>query len=494
MASSLPKACVVPAAPKPTNIATTISFLAGYQFKSLLKEDKRTLAAWTREQLQILGPTFIKVGQFVSTRPDIFGPEMIQEFQALQDKVEPVCDSVIFDIVDRELGLDAFSSFEREPIASASISQVHLATLKSGERVAVKVQRPHIRAFFDRDFKTLNMIFDALSLFNIRSVNDSKMLIEQCYTYLYEELCFERELENAKMFRDIVKEHPNLEVPDVYPKYCSKSVLTMSYLPSTRIGTETSELAVELMEFFIEQVVFNGVIHADPHPGNLGITAEGKIALYDFGQVSKLDPVLISNIKPLLFAIADKDVNEVTHLLIKSRAIILAPNADVNQVKSFVQAVLMYFETLDFQSFSLAKDVALDPPFKINPQLIMVFRSLSLLEGICKNLDPQFSYFTVIEIFIGRLFFDLDYLEYRARKDISKLMGDTPAASQTRSLPVAEKQTPASENPPSSQSTNGVLLLFVMTIAAQNSMQHEDSYSIVVGMLGVIAAIAWTRL
>ncbi len=494
MAISVRKSCVIPTAPKPTNIATTLSFLATYQLKSLLKEDKRKLAIWTRDQLQILGPTFIKVGQFVSTRPDIFSPEMIQEFQTLQDNVSPVCTSVIQDIVDRELGLDAFSSFESEPIASASISQVHLATLKTGERVAVKVQRPHIRAFFDRDFKTLNLIFDALSLFNIRSVNDSKMLIEQCYTYLYEELCFERELDNARLFNDIVMEQPNLVVPDVYPKYCSKNVLTMSYLPSNRIGpNETSALAVELMEFFIEQVVFRGVIHADPHPGNLGITAEGRIALYDFGQVSKLDPVLIANIKPLLFSIADRDVTEITQLLIKSKAIILLPNADISQIESFVQAVLLYFENLDFRSFSLAEDVALDPPFKINPQLIMVFRSLSLLEGICKSLDPEFSYFTVIEVFIGRLFFDVDYLEYRARKDFTKLFSPEPEVRPS-TTPPAPVQSASTTPPASMDSSNTILMLFVMTIAAQSSIQSADGYSVIIGMLGVVAAIVFTRI
>ncbi len=492
MAVSVKSSCVIPTAPKPTNIATTLSFLATYQVKSLLKEDKRKLAVWTRDQLQVLGPTFIKVGQFVSTRPDIFSPEMIQEFQALQDNVAPVCASVIEDIVDRELGLDAFSSFEREPIASASISQVHLATLKTGERVAVKVQRPHIRAFFDRDFKTLNLIFDALSLFNIRSVNDSKMLIEQCYTYLYEELCFERELDNAKLFHDIVADNPNLVVPAVYPKYCSKNVLTMSYLPSKRIGSEeTSARAVELMEFFIEQVVFRGVIHADPHPGNLGITADGRIALYDFGQVSKLDPVLISNIKPLLFSIADRDVTEITQLLIKSKAIILLPNADISQIESFVQAVLLYFENLDFRSFSLAEDVALDPPFKINPQLIMVFRSLSLLEGICKSLDPEFSYFTVIEVFIGRLFFDIDYLEYRARRDFAKLLSTEPEARPAPLVPPASTLPSAAAG---ADTSNTILMLFVMTIAAQNSVQPADGYSVIIGMLGVVAAIVFTRI
>ena len=492
MAISVRKSCVIPTAPKPTNIATTMSFLATYQLKSLLKEDKRKLAIWTRDQLQMLGPTFIKVGQFVSTRPDIFSPEMIQEFQALQDNVAPVCANVIEDIVDRELGLDAFSSFESEPIASASISQVHLATLKTGERVAVKVQRPHIRAFFDRDFKTLNMIFDALSLFNIRSVNDSKMLIEQCYTYLYEELCFERELDNARLFRDIVVEHPNLVVPDVYPKYSSKNVLTMSYLPSNRIGpNETSALAVELMEFFIEQVVFRGVIHADPHPGNLGITAEGRIALYDFGQVSKLDPVLVANIKPLLFSIADRDVSEITQLLIKSKAIILLPNADISQIESFVQAVLLYFENLDFRSFSLAEDIAMDPPFKINPQLIMVFRSLSLLEGICKSLDPEFSYFTVIEVFIGRLFFDIDYLEYRARKDFAKLLGNEQQEKTSQTATVIRTPTQPAVVVDSS---NTILVLFVMTIAAQSSIQPADGYSVIIGMLGVVAAIVFARI
>jgi predicted unusual protein kinase regulating ubiquinone biosynthesis (AarF/ABC1/UbiB family) len=408
--------------PPKDNMFKTLSFVFNLKLKSLTSRNRQQYAAWTKQQLQDLGPTYVKLGQFISTRPDIFDEELIAELRGLQDNVPSFSFDIATDIVTTEIGNNIFQTFEEIPIASASISQVHKATLmNSGETVAVKIQRPFIKEYFDKDFETLVKIFDVAGMFNIRSINDTKMLLEQCYGYLYEELSFDKELKNATLFTKIVEKYPNVVVPQPLGSLCTSKILTMQYIPSTKVNeVKNGDLSLELMRFFIEQVIDHGVIHADPHPGNIGITSDGKIVLYDFGQVSTLNTKIVASIKPLIFAIFDRDVREVTSILIDSEAIILTSSKEGTReiVEEFVNMVLMYFKELDIKSFSLSSNMSLDPPFKINPQLILVFRSLSLLEGICKQLDPKFSYYSVVEAFIGDMIFDFEYVEHRARKDL----------------------------------------------------------------------------
>jgi predicted unusual protein kinase regulating ubiquinone biosynthesis (AarF/ABC1/UbiB family) len=183
------------------------------------------------------------------------------------------------------------------------------------------------------------------------------------------------------------------------------------------------------MEVFLRQVIEHGCIHADPHPGNIGITKEGQLVLYDFGQVSTLDTELSTNLRTLLFSVYDRDINYITEMLIKSKAIILVnPNVDRKSIKKLVGQVLKYFQTVDFNEFQLSmlenNEFGFELPFKVNPKLIMVFRSLSILEGMCKELDPSFSYFDVINEIISDVFFDMDYIGHRARKDFIKMFDD----------------------------------------------------------------------
>lgn len=421
----------------------TLSFVFNLKLKSLTSRNRKQYAAWTRQQLQDLGPTYVKLGQFISTRPDIFDEDLITELRGLQDNVPSFSYDIATDIVRREIGHDVFKTFDERPIASASISQVHKATLLgSGETVAVKIQRPFIKEYFDKDFETLVKIFDFAGMFNIRSINDTKILLEQCYGYLYEELSFDKELKNATLFTKIVEKYPNVVVPRPLGGLCTSKILTMQYIPSTKVNdVRNGELSLELMRFFIEQVIDHGVIHADPHPGNIGVTTDGKIVLYDFGQISTLNKKIVASIKPLIFAIFDRDVKEVTSILIDSEAIILTSSNKGTQevVEEFVNMVLMYFEKLDIKSFSLSSNMSLDPPFKINPQLILVFRSLSLLEGICKQLDPKFSYYNVVEAFIGDMFLDYEYIEHRARKDLSNFLNG-PSGDSSSNIPPQQPE------------------------------------------------------
>lgn len=428
--------------PKKSNVGVMMKFFLTFQAKLAMRTEKADLARWTKNELVDLGPTFIKIGQFVSTRSDIFDKEIIEELKTLQDKIPAFSCDEAKAIISEDLGrpyYEIFSEFIDEPIASASISQVHKARLASnGHEVVVKVQRPFIKDYFDRDFTTLKSIFGFGDVFNHRGASDSKMLLDDCYKYLYEELSFENELNNIKKFQKIMKYNTEIIVPSVYEEFCSSRVITMEYVPSTKISQNVKTIdkdltATLLMECFIKQIIDHGMVHADPHPGNIGVTHDGKIVIYDYGQVTTLDESFVQNVKPMLFTIYEKDVEALMTMLIKTKAIILIKPLDKKTIKIFVEQILKYFENVDFKEFQLSmidQDMGIDLPFKINSKLIMMFRSLSLLEGICKDLDPDFSYFKVINMIMNDVFLDVDYIDHRARKDLT-LLFDTSSKDNT---------------------------------------------------------------
>lgn len=426
------------------NVAKTTRFFVNYPIRQSLMTNKTNFGKWLKSELIELGPSYIKIGQFISSRSDLFDKEVSKELQTLQDQAPPFSSDVAKAIIKQELGVDidvVFECFEDKPLASASISQVHKAKLKStGEWVIVKIQRPEVKERFEQDFNTLNILLDIGSVAQNRTINDVQILLKTNYDFMLDELSFEKELSNINKFRTMFAGSSAVIIPKPIEEYCTSKILTMEYVPSNKlsrvIGVERrKELAKQLMEIFLRQVIEYGCIHADPHPGNIGITKDGELVLYDFGQVSILDDDLSSNLRSLLFSVYDRDVNYITDMLIKSKAIILVnPNADRKGIKKLVGQVLKYFQTVDFNEFQLSmienNEFGFELPFKVNPKLVMMFRSLSILEGICKKLDPEFSYFDVINEIISDVFFDVDYIDHRARKDFIKIFDDVAAQPQ----------------------------------------------------------------
>ena len=204
--------------PKKSNVGKMISLFVNYQIKSVLRTDTRALAKWTKEELISLGPTFIKIGQFVSTRSDIFEKDVIEELKSLQDNTPNFSVEEAKQIIYEDFGCpceEIFLDFSSEPIASASISQVHRAKLLStGQEVVVKVQRPYIRGYFNRDFATLKTLLDFGDIFQHRGIQDTKLLLDDCYKYLYEELSFENEIKNIKMFEKIIHTYSEFKMND----------------------------------------------------------------------------------------------------------------------------------------------------------------------------------------------------------------------------------------------------------------------------------------
>jgi predicted unusual protein kinase regulating ubiquinone biosynthesis (AarF/ABC1/UbiB family) len=419
------------------NIAKTVRFSVDFAIRRPLTKDKKKFAKWLKQELIDLGPSYIKIGQFISTRSDIFEKEITNELQTLQDDAPPFDSDDAKVIISKELGVpwhDVFEEFEDVPIASASISQVHRARLKdTGEHVVVKVQRPFIREMFDKDFKTLDALLNLASIAENRGVNDTKIILDSSYASMYDELSFTKELANIKLFRKAFEGNEDVIIPRPYDKYCTSRVLTLQYVQSQKFtqakGKERRKrLARQVMELFLKLIIEKGFIHADPHPGNLGVTNNDKIVMYDFGQVAKLDKMLSSNMKSLLFSVYDRDIEYITDMLIKSKSIILTNPTEKKTIIRLVEQILSYFKDLDFKAFTLSMiddvDFGEELPFKVNPKLVMVFRALSILEGICKELDKEFSYFDVIDNLVSDVFLDMEYFDHKARKDFMRMFDD----------------------------------------------------------------------
>src|SRR5215204_1011567 len=286
----------------------------------LFKYGRSDLALSTglANDLEHLGPTFIKVGQLLSTRADLLPPDALRELARLQDAVEPFAYAEVERIVTEELGVrpaKAFSRFDVAPIAAASLGQVHRAALRDGREVAVKVQRPNVREQVLHDMDTLDEVADFLDhhTHTGRRVG-LKRIGTELRQSLLRELDYRLEAQhmitigaNLKPFRRIVVPQPILD-------YSTERVLTMDYIPGQKITSasplvladaNSRELAEELFRAYLHQVIVDGVFHADPHPGNVLLTDDARIALLDLGMVSRLSPELQENLLHFLLAVAD---------------------------------------------------------------------------------------------------------------------------------------------------------------------------------------------
>jgi predicted unusual protein kinase regulating ubiquinone biosynthesis (AarF/ABC1/UbiB family) len=268
--------------------------------------------------LEALGPTFIKLGQILSTRGDLLPPVYIEALARLQDKVEPFAYEDVERIVQEELGVrlsKAFIEFDRTPIAAASLGQVHRAVLRGGREVAVKVQRPGIHERVVKDLDALDELAALVDRFTRASRNvDAPRLIEEFRKTLLAELDYREEARNLVTLSHQLRDFQRIIVPTPIDDYTTARVLTMDYVPGTKITAvspvERTEvdgavLADELFRAYLQQVLIDGVFHADPHPGNVLLTRDHRLALIDLGMVGRLSTGIQEQLFKLMLAIAD---------------------------------------------------------------------------------------------------------------------------------------------------------------------------------------------
>jgi predicted unusual protein kinase regulating ubiquinone biosynthesis (AarF/ABC1/UbiB family) len=282
------------------------------------------------KDLEQLGPTFIKIGQLLSTRGDLLPVPYLDALSRLQDNIESVPFTEIASVVTSELGFriaNGFKSFEEHPIATASLGQVHRATLRSGRAVAVKVQRPGIRPRLVEDLEALEDIAEFLDRHtDLGRRHHFGLTVDEFRRSIFRELDYRQEARNLTTLKNNLKEFDRIVVPAPVDDYTTSRVLTMDFVegykitsisPATRLDIDGPKLADQLFRAYLQQMLVDGFMHADPHPGNIFLTPEGKVALLDLGMVLLLDTEFQRNLFELLLSISEGRSGDAASILVE---------------------------------------------------------------------------------------------------------------------------------------------------------------------------------
>src|SRR3954447_6270441 len=356
--------------------------------------------------LERLGPTFIKLGQLLSTRADLLPPPYIESLARLQDALDPFPTDVVRTTVEEELGVRlsrAFDDFEETPLAAASLGQVHAATLRGGRPVVVKVQRPGIRRQVLDDLDMLESVAERVEAHTEQgrqlAVSD---LLAQFRRSLLDELDYPKEAANLLRLGDIVAAQPHLVVPAPYDDFTTSRVITMDFVPGkkvtalsglARLDVDGDVLARELFRAYLDQILVHGFFHADPHPGNILLTPDGRLGLIDLGMVARVPPELRDRLVRLLLAVGDRRGEEVARIA----ADMSEPAGDCD-MRRFTSDVADLVErragstVVELDAGRLVLDLTrscaaagLRPP----PELSMVGKALLNLDMVARILDPD---------------------------------------------------------------------------------------------------------
>ena len=357
--------------------------------------------------LEKLGPTFIKIGQLLSTRVELFPPECLVELERLQDRVEPFSFAEVEQIVSEELGLrisKAFLEFEAEPIAAASLGQVHRAKLRDGRLVAVKVQRPAIRQKVFEDLDSLEKVAELIDHHTKVGARYSfHQMVEEFRKALVQELDYEREARNLLQLKQNIKDFQNIVVPSPIEDYTTSRVLTMEYVhgkkvtslgPLARIDLDGDHLADQLFGAYLKQILVDGFFHADPHPGNVFLTEDLKIALLDLGMVGRIPSRLREYLLQLVLAVSEGRGEEAAKIAIKISQ--LTEDFEEELFTRRISDLTAEYHEMDLKNLQIGKTilhmayVSTESGVKIPPELTMIGKTLLNLDQVGRTLAPDF--------------------------------------------------------------------------------------------------------
>jgi predicted unusual protein kinase regulating ubiquinone biosynthesis (AarF/ABC1/UbiB family) len=376
-------------------------------------------AKWLVDRLMNLGPTFIKIGQSLSTRADLIPLEYIEQLTQLQDRVPEFNSQEAIRVIETELGqpLDnLFASFSVSPLACASLGQVHRARLLSGEEVVIKVQRPNLEGLFNLDFEVLHRLTRWLNIFSVVKKYNLEAIYQEFFELLFQEIDYIHEGKNADRFRENFKNYPQVKVPLVYWQYTTRKVLTLEYVPGIKVDDRETLLAnginvdgiIQLgICSYLKQLLQDGFFQSDPHPGNMAVSQEGELIFYDFGTMFELKSVAKDQMIETFFAVLRKDTETVLKTLMYMG--LIEPVRDLQPVRNIVQFLLDEFrdKPVDVRVFEQISDQVYlmfkQQPFRLPPQMTFIIKSVTTLDGIARSLDPQYNLLAASQPFVKSL-------------------------------------------------------------------------------------------
>ena len=373
-------------------------------------------AARLREALEELGPTFVKFGQMLSQRDDLFPAELVAELRALQDRAGSFPAQTARRIIEEDTGRTVeqlFASFDDEPMAAASMAQVHCATLPDGTSVIVKVQRPGIDQTVEGDIAVLRRVSRLLSAMPaLRSFNLLE-LVEEFAVTLRGELDFEQEGRNAERFAELNREEPLVFVPKIFWEATTRRVLTMEHSTGHRLDQAASlperpDLAKALMRLFLTHVFEHGVFHADPHPGNVFLLPDGRLCFHDFGAIGELSPRVQESLRQLFLGVMARDAAWVASAYLGMGG--ATEQLDRTAFTADLGSALdRYYRAsgLGQRSFGAILQEFIGLGRKHHVRLLrettMLMRAFAELESLVRKLDPEFSSLSAFQSYSGRL-------------------------------------------------------------------------------------------
>ncbi|MCI0652731.1 MAG: AarF/UbiB family protein [Planctomycetes bacterium] len=369
-----------------------------------------TQAARLRLAFEQLGPTFIKLGQFIANRPDLFSKELVQEFSRLEDRVDPLPFAALRATLEAELGADwvrHFAHVDEKPIASASLAQIHRARTRAGDEVVLKIQKPDTARIIERDLEILMLVAEALSHLEDFAILDPARIVGEVRRAVARELNFHFERNAQERVRASFRDDSVLVVPRTFPELSTRRVLVMEYLQGTplrqcRLAREEAELVARNCSRILFSMIFrDGYFHADPHASNILVLDGGKLGWVDFGAMGLLTEETRAHLVHLLKALVERNYREVARRVLRVARV--KGEISLGEFAQDLASRLDPFfglkvEEVDVAAlFSAILELSREHKITINPSLVLMTRCLLLIEGVAHQLAPGFNVMVEVE-------------------------------------------------------------------------------------------------
>ncbi len=389
------------------------------EWQDKVEQNKGKRAIQLRELLTRLGPTFIKVGQALSTRPDLIRKDFLEELIKLQDQLPPFDNAIAYKIIEAELDRpidECFSELSPSPVAAASLGQVYRGRLISGEEVAVKVQRPNLRPTLTRDLYLLRWGASWVAPWlPLNLGHDLTLIVDEFGTKLFEEIDYINEGRNAEKFASNFRNDPQVKVPGIYWRYTNTHVLTLEWIDGFKL-TDTKrikeagldpEAIIQIgVTSGLQQLLEHGFFHADPHPGNLFAVPDGRMAYIDFGMMDQLEENTKETLVDALVHLVNKDYTDLAEDFVKLG--FLTPDTNICPIVPALEAVLGNAIGKNVKDFNFKtitdefSELMYEYPFRVPAKFALIIRSLVTQEGIALSLNPDFKIIEVGYPYIAR--------------------------------------------------------------------------------------------